>query len=382
MTARAERSTVRKSTPPSWRGIVLACIFVALIPAESAAEMKRDRLTVLNYNIWHGLNPTSALRFDEFETRERREARLAGFLEQARALDPDIIFLQEVNPAPDRSKGIARALGYDRVFLVDNAGIKIGSLGLPTNLRSGLAILAKKDLGLKKLGGRKLSGSLGSCSRFFSFQYNEFRYLLAAAVTVQGRRVLLLNTHLHHGLEVTPEIEQALDDLVAGGQVTRERADEVIAVTNRASERRSGELARAVAFAEGLGLGNTPALFAGDFNATPGAPELTRLIDTVGFQSVTCDDDPDGLLLTWDTKRNPNTGFVAGFKPVNEFESFIMDHLKPVVLGQSRRLDYIFHHGLEGFMEVGEAALFGDEPAGEILCSDHFGLYAVFGLVE
>ena len=163
MTARAERSTVRKSTPPSWRGIVLAGIFVALIPAESAAEMKRDRLTVLNYNIWHGLNPTSALRFDEFETRERREARLAGFLEQARALDPDIIFLQEVNPAPDRSKGIARALGYDRVFLVDNAGIKIGSLGLPTNLRSGLAILAKKDQGLKKLGGRKLAGTLGSC---------------------------------------------------------------------------------------------------------------------------------------------------------------------------------------------------------------------------
>lgn len=344
--------------------------------------MKRDRLTVLNYNVWHGLNPTSALRFDEFETRERREARLDGFLEQARVLDPDIIFLQEVNPAPGRSKRIARSLDYDRVFQVDNAGMRIGAAGIPTNLRSGLAILAKKGLGLEKLGGRKLSGPLGGCSRFFSFQYNEFRYLLAAAVTIEGRRVLLLNTHLHHGLEVTPEIERALDDLVAGGQVTRERADEVIAVTNRASERRMGELARAVAFAEGFGLGKMPALFAGDFNATPGAPELTRLIETVGFQSVTGDDDPDTLLLTWDAQRNPNTGFVAGFKPVNEFESFIMDYLKPVVLGQSRRLDYIFHHGLAGFMEVREAALFADEPAADLLCSDHFGLYAVFGLVE
>jgi len=373
---------VRKPIPPIWRCIVLACICVAFIPGESAAEMKRDRLTVLNYNVWHGLNPTSALRFETFETRQRREARLAGFLEQARALDPDIIFLQEVNPAPGRSKRIARALGYDRVFQVDNAGIKIGGFGLPTNLCSGLAIVAKKDLGLEKLGGRKLSGSLGRCSRLFSFQYDEFRYLLAAAVTIEGRRVLLLNTHLHHGLEVTPEIEQALDDLVAGGQVTRERADEVIAVTNRASERRCGELARAVAFAKGLGLRKMPTLFAGDFNATPGAPELVRLIDIVGFQSVTCDDDPDELLLTWDAQRNPNTGFVAGFKPVNEFESFIMGHLKPIVLGQSRRLDYVFHHGLDGFMEVREAALFGDEPAGDLLCSDHFGLYAVFEIVE
>ena len=107
------------------------------------------------------------------------------------------------------------------MYEIDNAGLKIFSLGLPTNLRSGLAILAKKGLGLKKLGARKLSGHPGGCSRVGSFQFHEFRYALAAGVRVQDTDLLLMNTHLHHGLAPTPELTGALDQLVTRGEITR-----------------------------------------------------------------------------------------------------------------------------------------------------------------
>ena len=94
--------------------------------------------------------------------------------------------------------------------------------------------------------------------------------------------------------------------------------------------------------------------------------------------SVTRDDDPDRLLMTWDTKRNPNTQFIADFKPPTEFASFIMEHMRPVVLQQSRRLDYIFFRPTGNILEVTQAGIFGDEPHEGRMCSDHFGIYASF----
>jgi endonuclease/exonuclease/phosphatase family metal-dependent hydrolase len=339
-----------------------------------------NTLTVVTYNLWHGLNPTSAFKFQEYESEIEREKRLHGFLQIVRKLDPDIVFLQEVNPAPGKTRRVASALGYDSVYQIDNAGLKIFSLGLPTNLRSGLAILARKELGLKKLGARKLSGSPGGCSRVASFQLHEFRYALAAGVHVQGTDLLLINTHLHHGLAANPELKAALEQLVIQGKITREKEKEVLEKTRQAPVRRQKELETAVRFARTLGADRHPMIFAGDFNATPGAPELVWLTREIGFVSVTRDDDPEQVLMTWDTKRNPNTQFIANFKPPTEFASFIMEHMRPIVLQQSRRLDYIFFRPAGDFLRVGEAGLFGDEAQDGRMCSDHFGIYAVFRL--
>jgi endonuclease/exonuclease/phosphatase family metal-dependent hydrolase len=346
--------------------------------ADPPPERTQNALTVLTYNLWHGLNPTSAWRFQEFESALERETRLQGFLRMTRELDPDIVFLQEVNPAPGTSRRIASALGYDSVYQIDNAGLKIFSLGLPTNLRSGLAILAKKGLGLKKLGGRKLSGPPGGCSRAASFQFNEFRYALAAEVQVNGTGILLMNTHLHHGLETNPELTARLDELVFRGDITREKAREVLKITDQASARRQQELKKAVAWARGMGFDRRPTILAGDFNATPGAPELAWLTGEIGFVSATLDNDPEKVLMTWDTRRNPNTQFIANFKPPTEFASFIMEHMKPVVLQQSRRLDYIFFRPVGIRLQVSDTGLFGDRTYKGRFCSDHFGVYARF----
>ena len=362
-------------------GIVLCACF-GLFSNLSHAEknVNRNNLTVLTYNLWHGLNPVGFKKFQEYETEAQREARYQGFLRQVRALDPDILFLQEVNPVPAKSARIGKDLGMDRVYKVANAGIKIGSIGPPSNLYSGLAILAKKEFGLKDLGGRKLSGPPGYCTTAFSFQYGEFRYCHAASVTLNGHKVLLMNTHLHHGIEAVPELREAMNSLVEQEKIVRDRADEILNTINQASARRQSELKQALDFAQSLGFADAPTFFAGDFNATPGAPELDWLTGTQKFASVPLDDDPSKLLITWDAKRNANTQFVADFKPVNEFEAFVMEHFLPIVVGMSRRLDYVFHRGTQGWMEVRQSGLFGTTPFDGRMCSDHFGIYAKFVL--
>jgi len=341
----------------------------------------RQRLTVVTYNLWHGLNPVGLRRFAEYESAAQREARRQGFLRQVRALNPDVLFLQEVNPAPGLSRRLARELGYDAVYAVDNAGLKLGSLGLPVNLRSGLAILAKKNLDLHRVGACKLSGPFGWAGRWSSLQLKEFRYALAATILLNGERVLLMDTHLHHGPEADANIRGALRRLAADGTITGQREAEIIATFNLASQRRLGEITRALTWLEQEGFTATPMLFAGDFNASPASPELTWLKSERGFCSTTADDDPATLLMTWDFQRNPNTHFFDDFVPVNTFEPAVMAALQPAIVTATKRLDYLFHRGF-GDWRVARSGLFADSPIDGRFCSDHFGIFTVFELVD
>ncbi len=343
-----------------------------------AETATRERLVVLTFNLWHGLNPKGKVRFAEYDSPGEREGRRQCFIHHVRRLDPDVMFLEEVNPAPDYARRLARELNYDYTFVVDNSGLKIGSLGIPTNLRSGLAILAKKDLRLHGLGGRKLSGSFGWAGRWSSLQTKEFRYAAAGEIRVNGRRILLMGTHLHHGPEADAEIRETLAALVAKNAISQARADEIVRDFDRASRRRRQELEKAIAFARSFGMDQGAMLFAGDFNASPDAPELTWLKKDLGFRSVTADDDPTKLLMTWDYQRNPNTHFFADFVPVNEFEPVVMDALQPVIVKQTKRLDYIFHRGMDGWLVLRDSGLFANSPFEGRFCSDHFGIFAVF----
>ena len=357
--------------------LVFSMVSTGCGESKSGAVAVSDELSVVTFNLWHGLNPTGAFKFDEYDKPGEKDARLNLFLEQARAVDPDILFLQEVNPVPGMSKRIARELGYDVVFIADNAGMKIGPVGLPVNLRSGLAILAKKGLQLKGLGGKKLSGPFGSCGRFFSFQFLEFRYVQAAIVIFKNQKILLLNTHLHHGLEVTEEFRGIIDQLIKDGKITQGEAQEAIKTGQGASERRRGELSTALKFAQRFDLQNLPVLFAGDFNASPNAPELVWLRQQNGFYSVTRDDDPQNLIYTWDPKSNSHTLLAADFTPANAFEEFIKKHFSKQVVDDRRHLDYIFIKDGSVKFEVVDSGLFGDKPKAERMASDHFGIRAI-----
>ncbi len=334
-------------------------------------------LKILNYNVWHGLNPTSILRFGQYESAHQRELRYAGFLAQARAFDPDVLLLQEVNPAPSMSRRIARDLGLDVVWQIDNSGVKLGPIGLPSNLRSGLTTLARKGLDLKKVGAKKLSGPRGLCNDWVTWQFDEFRYLLAATITVKGREILLLNTHLHHGPELTLRTRQAMDSLVKEGVITKERAGEILGVIGKASDRRRRELETVMNYVQSRGHWSSPTIFAGDFNASPDAAELMWMKNDLGFQSMTVDESAKDFFFTWDWERNKNTHQIDSFVPVNSFaEAQVNQAIHDLEIGLSRRIDYILFRNAAGVFKVQDSGLFGAALQDGRMASDHFGIWA------
>ncbi len=364
--------------------LLLICSFAD--SKDTAGGVMLDQFTVVTFNLWHGLNPVGPAKFEEYESPAQREARLDNFLIQIRETKPDIIFLQEVNPAPGLTDKIAQALDFDGVYQVANAGLKIGSVGLPSNFRSGLAILARKELGLYKLGGQKLSGGFGGCGRFFSFQLSEFRYALAARVNINGQDILLANVHLHHGLEITPEILRGAEELISAGKVTRESWKKAVISARDAVSRRERELHALRSFLKSVrtkfnNVNEMPMLLAGDFNSTPGSKDLSAFIKSLALTSVTRDDGPDKAIYTWDPEKNRNTHMAADFLPSNPFEEFIRDHLKERVMMQRRKLDYIFYKGEDSFFSLRESGIFGNKAIKGKMASDHFGVFGKFDLL-
>jgi endonuclease/exonuclease/phosphatase family metal-dependent hydrolase len=184
--------------------------------APSPAEELPESFTVVTWNVWHGLD-TGEFWVTPAESPEENQARLQHQVAQLAAERPDVIFLQEVNPLPERAlayvEGLkAKGLAYRQVHQVDACGIRRrGGPGLIPGLNNGLVILAKEELQLQKLDGLKLSGDLGQCESGSGYQLEELRYGLLAEITVQGTtmKYLVVSVHLHSGFEAgTPFLSQ------------------------------------------------------------------------------------------------------------------------------------------------------------------------------
>jgi hypothetical protein len=70
----------------------------APLPAEALPES----FAVMTWNVWHGLD-TGEFWVTLAESPEENQARLQHQVAQLAAERPDVIFLQEVNPLPERA---------------------------------------------------------------------------------------------------------------------------------------------------------------------------------------------------------------------------------------------------------------------------------------
>ena len=209
----------------------------------------------LTYNLWHGLSPASPLAFAALEPKGRRDLREAEQIRLFQELKPDLCFFQEVNPVFPRVQTLTRQTGMSAVLQPDLVGLKLFGLGLPVNLHSGLVILAAKSLGLKKLAGVSLSRpGTHWVHNWGSWQLKEERFaLFAEAMLPNWGRVLIVNTHLHHGLEATPDFESKLQKIAKELDVDEQIIDELHARLSKGSARRLQE----------LGLDLTPSISSG-----------------------------------------------------------------------------------------------------------------------
>ena len=121
--------------------IILLCVF---LPNNFYSQ--NIKLKVLTTNVWSGLDYRGTFRFGEYENDEIRERRFEVLVKQIKQYDLDIIFTQESNPVGKYASRLADELDFDEIHQVCNAGIKFGPVGIPTNFKEGLVILARKNL--------------------------------------------------------------------------------------------------------------------------------------------------------------------------------------------------------------------------------------------
>ncbi|MBK7538346.1 MAG: endonuclease/exonuclease/phosphatase family protein [Myxococcales bacterium] len=286
------------------------------------------RLRLVTLNLWG--------------TQPPLERRLALAIRQLRALDPDVIALQEVRPLPDSPGGaeprttahaLAEALGlcarYATAVRWDDGaypGAVAGEEGLALLTRSPL--LATRVLPLPEP------------------RPTEARILLSGQVATAAGPIWVHTTHLHYRLD---------DGLAREAQVQAIDAE-----------------LRGL----GRGLGDSPQLLCGDFNAEPDSDEIRFLrgAATLGGRRTHFQD-------AW-LRRHREA--VRGDGPAQGITwSSENEHTRPLrSLDIDRRIDYVFvtSRKRDGRGTVLDCQVVMTEREGQgadaVCASDHFGVLA------
>lgn len=340
-------------------------------------------MRILTYNLWHGLSPSNPLMFDALEPEARRRLRYGlqpGIISSVHA---DFVFLQECNPAPERLVEFQTRLGMDGFYQSDMVGIKILGVGFPLNLNSGLITLAQKDHHLRWLSGPRLSGARSFLSSWASFQLKEERYALMCEAMMPGLgRVLLVNTHLHHGLECDPafmdRVMSAAEELGLS-PMQKTELKERLEHGNRRRLQEMGTLLKAIkkwsARYELVVLG-------GDFNAE-NQGELGQLLREHGFKDAWLEAPGAGPGLSFDKEDNianhvlqerfPSTLMVDDLTFSAKTKETLMELMR-VQEARPRRIDQIWYRSVQKPIRVSGAELVGRPDADGMAGSDHFGV--------
>jgi endonuclease/exonuclease/phosphatase family metal-dependent hydrolase len=336
-------------------------------------------IKLININVWFGMNGQGWWKIGDYETRQRKGARLRGLVSGLKALDPDIITIQEANKLPAYAAKIARALGYDAVWKVQNSGIKVLGIGVPLNFTAGNVILAKKNHHLKYISSRRLSGR-GFVSNYFSFHFKEMRNAMVALVKIAGRPILIFNVQTHFSLIWEQKWEKAVDDLMACGKIT-DRQHKIMKKTlldshNRTEQDIAGMLG---CIKQVVNKHDYPYVVAGDFNTTLQSEALKQMVSELGLSDPYQIHNPDTKGYTWDPRRNTNTAFDG-----SEFRAdgkTLRDPLRRLSAkfdaGTPRRIDFIFLSQHFNTDMIQRANLVFTEPVDDLYVSDHFGVEVV-----
>ncbi len=341
-------------------------------------------MRILSYNLWHGLSPTSLVLFKELEPRTRRELREIAQCELIRSLKPDFSFFQEVNPVATRAPKLRAYIEGQVEFHPDLVGAKFLGVGVPINLNSGQAILSGRKWPLKGLGAFSLdSDRSGFVSKMASWQVREQRYALFAESIFPGvGRVLLVNTHLHHGLEDTLELRLELEALIKELGLSENVHDELILRLQKGNERRLREWEVLQNQIERHSARASAVVMAGDFNASPTVKGgLIEKITDAGFKDLWSWARPSEPGFTFDGVANEANHRLQDDFPSTmtwddlTFDNGIREKLAALVKkheARQRRIDYVFVRANSSLKSV-QAELIG-KPVDGLAPSDHFGV--------
>ncbi len=340
----------------------------------------------LSYNLWHGLTPSSPVAFESLEPQGRRLLREQAQIDLLKSLKPDVCFFQEVNPAASRAPKFASELNMSFAYQPDLVGLKLFGVGLPLNLNSGLAILAGKSFGLKRLEGASLSRpGRHLVHAWGSWQLKEERFaLFTEAMLPKWGRVLLVNTHLHHGLEATPDFLASLDKLAKELEIPDGIVAEIKSRLALGSDRRVRELSVLMKALEKYQRRYEVIVLGGDFNARPGG-ELSGILQEQGFRDMWAAVHPEQPGYSFDSIANAANHILQRNFPLTlivedlSFSLKTKEALIALARGQEmqpRRIDYIWTRGGSLSLQARRVELVGLPDSDGLAPSDHFGVCA------
>ncbi len=338
-----------------------------------------EPITLVNMNVWFGLDARGYIKFGEYESSARRRARFHILTEGLKNLRPDVIAIQEANILPGYAKKLSEEIGYDAVWRTTNSGIKFLGLGLPTNFAAGNVILAPKSGGLQFLGAERISGR-GLQLKYFSFHLRELRDVIAAMTTIRDQPVIIFNTQTHFSVIWNQRWEIPLNNLIDSYQLGPRKKENLLKKIHNDQNRRRNEIFRLIAFVKKITrIYDYPFVIMGDFNTTADSSEIIHLIDELDLRDAYRIKNPGKTGYTWDPGRNTNTGYDASLlwadgvtpkDPLNRLEAQFDAKM-------ARRIDFIFlSYQFEPNM-VKEADLIFTEPTDGLFASDHFGIQMV-----
>jgi endonuclease/exonuclease/phosphatase family metal-dependent hydrolase len=318
-------------------------------------------LTIVTVNAWSGLDAGGFFSRGSYEDPAAREFRLGLLSDRIAALEPDIVTLGEANPVHGMAVSFSEALEMSAVSHLAEGGVRIGPVGLPTNLREGDIILATEAAQPSFAARRTLAG--GYVGRTVSLQTDATTQVLGAELVVGGRSVYVFHTRWFASPFATREDMVELIEAYGAGELASEELIDRMERAVHGKERRLEEARRTIVAINEV-AGDAPVILTGTLNALPGSEEIA-LLEEAGFVDA----------FAWARGSAAASGVSAGATWDPGRNTHITRHgLGPWEDETAARMDYVFVRGAG--VEVEEARVVLDGATYGVFPSSHFGVLA------
>ncbi|RPH96805.1 MAG: hypothetical protein EHM72_14265 [Calditrichaeota bacterium] len=359
-------------------------IVLALLMMQEAAQAQQFpqqvALRVLDINVWSGLDYKGNLKMGEYEIASVREKRFKALVEQIKELKPDIIGIHEANKLPNFVLRLGDEIGFQVFYHVGLGGIRLGALGLPSNLREGDAILVQRHLYAEFIGRKQLSG--GYVGNWASFHFSDATQILAIKIVLNNMPLFVFATHWHASLTGSPEIMAKASELLQNNETNETEFQNLLADIENGRQWRLSESEKTIDFIRRK-AGDHPFILMGDFNAESNSQEISRLIqygmvDTYSFFNQ------DTLGYTWDPNENLNQKIYYLEDQFPPCGIRLIDKMERYSKFISKRIDYIFIGPAllisSNLVSVQSSQVVMKKIIDGVHASDHFGIFTVLNI--
>ena len=359
-------------TPFIVLGVIVTLSLSSKTSLNGTQTLLSNSLKVMTINVWSGLDYIGTFKMGEYETPQIREKRYQALLKEIANLNPDIIAINEANFLPDYIKRLANDLNYDYIYHVGVAGLKIGRCGIPTNLKEGDGLLARKQLQLKQVRQKKLSGG-GIITNCFSFHTQDATQVLVGRIMLNDKPVFVAVTHWHASPFDTPQNRTLLKELKDTYGYSDDEYNQAIQKLEADNEWRKNESIAMAEFLKKVVPDNAPCIVMGDFNTTLDSPEM-RYFLSQGYHDTFLP-SKNASPYTWNPMENANIKKYYVTDTNTKFDS-LYAHCTKINDLQPKTIDYILTNSVIPLTMVHRSTVCCTTLHDGYHPSDHFGVFA------